>query len=729
MADRIGDLAAQDEYVDPQAYKLLPSPEDYQERTAPAARIFIGASAEPPETDPFADVAARTRSRYGRLPVGDVNATTSDVIDTARSIPRGMLEGFANAAAHGGAAAQIEQGETPLPADQVAPAGISAIEGATGDWYQPRTPAGQYGRAMGEVLGNPANYVGTRLPFMIGMNALSGAAGQAGRDLYKGTPQENVAGVLGTWLPAIAERTLPLYSSIPTGAAGVIGGKLQQPANPRAVIGHNNPPPDVPEVTGSLNPLDNVPVTFRGKDLRDLSPDELQAFGEHFGVNNLGRLSPLQTVVDANGKAFSIPGGTQGKWTYYDLLHMKANPINPAEMDLGLHTELQRKLGRTHTPDNLTDQHVWNGLVFGMTSPNQPLLPNQLAASRMRFRDPAMIDDLASMIPWEPGATDVPKAVRDAASDQIAARFGLQAETKGGIGARGTQNYTYLAEMAKLFKRDPSFFRKQPNETWGQAVERIASQTKGLSMKTGSFGMVWQDPANAAISAIDRHMARLLDERGGVFLNDAERQAWQNRAVSRWNSDMVKAKTPDRQVASFDELAAAPGTEGHLGKMLLEHVGDATEPKFRYATGQVNPHLPAHIQNAQWAKEPEKVMLMGAAYKRALGLNQKLADEAGLPLFMGQWMHWDRVRNRFEPHENMFPGLERLPAPSLEQLRAVDEAHRFTGHKTYGKDEEGSLAPTRPLGASPSRMGYLGLGGAVLGPAVMGELAKQDERR
>jgi hypothetical protein len=74
----------------------------------------------------------------------------------------------------------------------------------------------------------------------------------------------------------------------------------------------------------------------------------------------------------------------------------------------------------------------------------------------------------------------------------------------------------------------------------------------------------------------------------------------------------------------------------------------------------------------------------------------------------------------------MFPGLSKLPAMSVEQMREVDAAHRATGHKTYGKNPEGSLKPTRPLQGSPSRMGYLGLaatagGAGALAPGLFGD--------
>jgi hypothetical protein len=525
------------------------------------------------------------------------------------------------------------------------------------------------------------------------------------------------------------------------GGLGVGGGKIIQPeprmsdlaeqATYAPSIGHNQPP------TGKLNPLANEPVTFRGKEPSQMTPEEITAWGEHYGVPDLGKISPPQTFRDIHGNEFNLPGGTEGKWTHADLLSMKANPINPANIDPQLHIEMQKKLGRTHTPDELTDADVWNGLVFGMTSPNNPLFPNQMAASRLRLRTPEMLDDLASMIPWKPGE-EVSRAQRQLVNDQIAQRYGLGGfEKTGGLGARGTADYSRIGELAQMFKQDPAFFRKQPNESWLEAVERISSQTPGLSMKTGSFGTVWQDPAKAGISAIDRHMARELDKQpGGIFANPQERAAWEEGSVSLWNkrerdrvaeqvaanAKLEKKGQKPREVApadlatSFKDMLSKSGSDGFLGERLLDHVGNAANPQFRLASGAINPRLPPHLAQAKWVREPEAVNIAGRAYKQALDVNQKLADEAGLPLFMSQWMEWDRIRNRFEPHENMFPGLSKLPAQSVEQLRRVDAAHRATGHKTYGKSEEGTLEPTRPFTGNPFQMGLYGVGGATVLP-------------
>jgi len=543
---------------------------------------------------------------------------------------------------------------------------------------------------------------------------------------------------------AMAAPIVPAAAAKPLakGVKRMVMGETAAPARaeartiaraPERGIGDNFPPPDYPAPTGSLNPLDNVPVTFRGKQPKEFSPDDWQAFGEHYGTQNLGPLSPMQTYTDLKGQPFNVPGGTEGTWTYLDALHMKANPINPANVDRGLHAEMQRKLGRTMTPAELTDADVWNGLIFGMTSPNNPLFPNQATASRLRLRTPEMLDDLSSMISWKAG-DEVPAAVRKQHADAIANRYGLGGfEKTGGLGTRGTADYTRVAEMAQLFKQDPKFFRKAQDESWGQAVERISSQLPGLSMKTGSFGTVWQDPANAAISAIDRHMARELEKTGGLFHSVGERHDWEKRSVQLWNKREMdrqlaefkgtgEVRRPANIAEDFDDLQRKSGSDGFMGEMLLAHVGDAANPRFRLAKGGVNPAIPQHLANAPWVREPETVFKMGRAYKQALDLNQKLADENGLNLFMSQWMEWDRIRNRFEPHENMFPGLSNLPAMSVEQMREVDAAHRATGHKTYGKTPEGALKPTRPLEGSASKMGYLGIPGVIAGGALTGGL-------
>jgi hypothetical protein len=252
-------------------------------------------------------------------------------------------------------------------------------------------------------------------------------------------------------------------------------------------------------------------------------------------------------------------------------------------------------------------------------------------------------------------------------------------------------------------------------------------------MKTGSFGSVWQDPANAAISAIDRHMANEFERTGGLFKNEIDRMNWEKRAVDRWNN---ASGNDNRQVENFQQLRQAPGTDGHIGGMLLEYVGDAKTPKYRLAPkrgsnsveGEVNLAIPEHLKDANWVVEPEKVFKMGEAYKRALDINDERAKKGGLSLFPSQWMEWDRIRRRLEPHENMFPGLEKIPAMSREQLISVNKEHQISGHKNYTKvDEQGRalkdvpddelgggvyLKPTKPR-PEAAPFAYFGAAGAA----------------
>jgi hypothetical protein len=177
--------------------------------------------------------------------------------------------------------------------------------------------------------------------------------------------------------------------------------------------------------------------------------------------------------------------------------------------------------------------------------------------------------------------------------------------------------------------------------------------------------------------------------------------------------------------------------------MLLEYVGNAKTPKFRTAKGEINPALPEHLQQSDWVVEPQTVFKMGDAYKRALDINDQIARQHGLGLFGSQWMEWDRIRRRLEPHENMMPGLERMPAMSVDQLRQVDAQHRISGHKNYTKvDEQGRklkdvpdderaasgafLQPTRRTN-NPAGFGYFALPLAGI-PAARGLLSDDNDR-
>lgn len=606
----------------------------------------------------------------------------------------------------------IDQGYAPLSKSgrPIEPPHYRPYKPTAEDVLEAAGPLGEAGTVVGEALRTGRVDPRDIAPAMAGV--MVGAAGPEGEGAAAGTAAAKVA----SRAVKAAKRALKAE-----GESALAAPELLHVHNMPVLYGD-------PRLRGSMSPFEDMPLTFNGKQPKDWTPGEFKEVGDIAGIPNLGPDTPPIGFQYEDGSTFHIPGGTEGTFTYYDLLSMKAQGIDPSRIPQALHAQIQQKLLRTMTPAELTTQHVWDGLVFGLTSPNNPLFPNQLAQSRVRWRDPAMIDQLAEMIPWKAGEKVDPK-LRAEYDAKVAAALGIQGAPLGGLGVRGSQATSRIAELAQMFKQNPDFFRKTPNEGWDQFAERIASQVGGMQMKTASFGSVWQDPGTAAVSAIDRHMANIFERQGGLFKDETERMGWELRAVNRWNKEH-----PERPVENFYQMRNTPGTDGHIGKMLLEYVGTTKDPKFRYAGGEINPNIPPHLAQAQWAVEPQQVQIMGEAYRRALEMNNQLAKENGLNLFGSQWMFWDRQRRRLEPHENMFPGLERMPAMSKEQLGDVSKEHAASGHKTYTKydpatgkqmremtEEEAAgvdyrLAPTKAR-PSAARFGYFALPLAGAGAA------------
>jgi hypothetical protein len=544
------------------------------------------------------------------------------------------------------------------------------------------------------------------------------------------------------------------------GALGAAGGRMAIPTAREALehagsargLGfweHRMPEAPVlkgdPQLRGSMNALDNIPFTYKGKAPSEWTAAEFKKVGDRFGVKNLGPETPAQAFRYEDGSGFNLPGGLDGTWTYYDLLRIKTDGIDPSRIPRDLHIKMQQKLMRTMTPDQpVSPEQIWSGLTFGITSPNNPLFPNQMTMSRMRLRDPAMLEQIAGAVPWDVGAQDISKEQRTAVSNAIAEMLGVQSGKAGGLGSRGSQDYSAVGEMAKLFRQNPGWFRKAPDEPWRDFVERLSSQVRGLQMKTGSFSGVWQDPMQAGVSAIDRHMVNLMEQHGRLFANDAERLKFEAQAVDRWNN--AKGRPQSDRVQSYNQLLQKSGSEGLLNKLKLEYVGKAGNRAFRTSKGEINPKLPEHLRD--FVVEPQEVNIMSEPYQRAQDWNAELAEQSGLGLFASQWMEWDRIRRRFEPHENMFPGLERMPAMSKDQLKGVMAEHRASEHMNYGKvaaDEDASavrsLQPTRRrenparfayFTAPPVAAGALGVeamqgGEEDAGPATLGPAASAEE--
>ena len=445
------------------------------------------------------------------------------------------------------------------------------------------------------------------------------------------------------------------------------------------------------------------PVTLNGKDVREWTPADWGAFGRANGRDDVGPLTDedfaasLVELPTLSGRTFTVPGGiddVEKPFTYYDLLHLKSQAVDPNDLDPDVHRRLHNRMVRSMQPGpEFDDVDRYNQLAFGMISPNQPLTPNELAMARVRAKSPEDIQAMADMAPWKLG-DDVSKDDRQALSRGIARHFGLQAKNKGGIGASGSADYSRIADMAKMHTEKPEFYRFKgageggvdDAENWSNFVGRVAAQTPGLSYKTASLGTVWQDPVNAAISAIDRHMAGSF--RGAMFEKPADVNKFNRRVLQKFN----KSKPRGQGARSFDEMLEMPGGRGVLVDELFVELNRRGKTKLRSAkTGELNPKAPEWARNADWIREPEKVDRMAEAYVRALRENDRIARENNQGLFANQWMIWDRLRQRLEPHEIMHPSIRHLPRMSLDQIKAADKAHSKAGYKA----ESGVARPSR----------------------------------
>lgn len=445
------------------------------------------------------------------------------------------------------------------------------------------------------------------------------------------------------------------------------------------------------------------PVMINGKDVREWSPADWGAFGRAHGREDVGPLSDeefaasLVELPTLSGRTFTVPGGiddVEKPFTYYDLLHLKSQAVDPNDLDPDVHRRLHNRMVRSMQPGpEFDDVDRYNQLAFGMISPNQPLTPNELAMARVRAKSPEDIKAMADMAPWQLGDTPS-KEERQALSRGIARHFGLQSKKAGGIGASGSADYSRIADMAKLHSEKPEFYRfkgageggADDAENWSNFVGRVAAQTPGLSYKTASLGTVWQDPANAAISAIDRHMAGSF--RGAMFEKPADVNKFNRRVLQKFN----KGRPRGQGARSFDEMLEMPGGRGVLVDELFVELNRRGKTKLRSAkTGELNPKAPDWARNADWIREPEKVDRMAEAYVRALRENDRIARENNQGLFANQWMIWDRLRQRLEPHEIMHPSIRHLPRMSLDQIKAADKAHSKAGYKA----ESGVARPSR----------------------------------
>jgi hypothetical protein len=478
-------------------------------------------------------------------------------------------------------------------------------------------------------------------------------------------------------------------------------------------------------------------VTYSGKEPKDWSPQDFAGFGKDFGVRNLGPLSKVTTITDSVGRTLAdIPGGIEGKFTYYDLLWLKANPVDVGALPLELHGKLTAKLARTMTPERGNDVQKFNGILFGMLSPNSPLLPNEFGQARMRFGSMDEIKKFAGLLPDNPT-----KEQRKSVNQRLKKELGFTSAKSGGLGIGISVDLSNIVMAAKLFVKKPDFFIKKPNESWANFVDKLTTQVSGLGTKTASFGGVWQDPLMAGISAMDRHMARAFSEE--LIKNPDVRGRFEGIVVKRFNdlvekskktakkedakirrakTEAAKAKAIDAKTEAMENLPdplslKADTLDDVLGQAevfgadrIKNFVNEAVfaamgsrKAKYTVKGGAINPNLPESLQGVEWVEAPKDFQVMSDAYRSALEINAQQAKRIGIEIFPSQWTLWDRIRGRVEPHEAMFPGLERLPALNDRQLGAAYAANKQAG---YARNVKAGQEWKRKSGLSPSSLAY-----------------------
>jgi hypothetical protein len=426
------------------------------------------------------------------------------------------------------------------------------------------------------------------------------------------------------------------------------------------------------------------------------TPAELEAYGAKHGVPGLGRVSEPSTVKLSDGREVNIPGGTEGDFSYYDLLTLKSQGINPNLMPEGMHEKVHAKMMRSMAKRDGSDEDTFRMLSFGLTSPNSPLTPNEFTVSRIMPQGPEDIQKLAGM--------------EGKSSPEIMHELGVDAGEKGGLGTGGSLDYKSLPKFARMFSGNPDWFRKAADEPWDQYVDRLATQIPGLGTKTASLGGVWQDLPNAAVSAVDRHMAELAMPH---ILKHAELGPdFRKRAVASWNA--VEGNPQLKSLAAIRKRDPI-----FVRDFLASLINDPQKVNMRTRTGDFGKNVPEHMRQVKWVEEPETTTLMNPYYREALKYNQA-HQQAGESLFESQWRLWDKQRGRIEPHEVMFPGLNKLPRMDIEDARKAYQAHKGAKY-TIGRPTPnnpvaagGQLPAVRPV-ANPMDLAYWGLGGLLLG--------------
>jgi hypothetical protein len=509
----------------------------------------------------------------------------------------------------------------------------------------------------------------------------------------------------------------------------------------------------LPEEAGAAQQVDALwgdksrpDVVFEGVEPSQFTPSQWYRFGKHYNSpvplgpeNETAWYASLKPIPDINGNPLLredgqpvlIPGGLMSTepFTYWDDLFIKAQGINPNKLDVATRSAIHDRMvaGKAPPPGGFTDAQIFNQLLFGLSSPSNPLTKNMFAAVQAGAKGP---EDLARIAkaggtdfqlssnvmgtksaPVDKGMPGSPYTPEDrrAGSAAITEATGTAKAEKGGLGTGGSLDYTFASDLAQMMKEKPEYFRfkgageggSTPAENWANFIDRLITQVPGLKAKTGSFGGVWQDPVNAATSAVDRHIMNVTGDKMFKTPKDAER--WKKLMVKTWNADAKawnkankKGARRPTDLTTIEQVQATRGGADFLTEERFKLVNNPKETKIRTSDSpgglegeNINPDVPTHLRPdvLDYAVEPDKAIQMSEDYKRVMNTVAGTGGRSGRGLFSDQWFIWDPARSRLEPHEIRNPGLESLAPMSERQRAEAFAAHKEAGYLAGGKPQ------------------------------------------
>ena len=206
--------------------------------------------------------------------------------------------------------------------------------------------------------------------------------------------------------------------------------------------------------------------------------------------------------------------------------------------------------------------------------------------------------------------------------------------------------------------------------------------------------------AKATAKKADAKIRKAKTDKARVAAEQEKVSAMQNLP----DPTALKADTLD-DVLGQAEIFGADRVKDFVNEAVFAAMG-SRKAKYLMKDGSVNPNLPDSIKGVNWVETPADFQVMSDAYRSALEINAKSAKSIGVEIFPAQWTLWDGIRGRVEPHEAMFPGLEKLPALNDRQLSAAFSANKQAGYAVTPKPGQ---PWRRKSGISHSELAYFGI--------------------